>query len=173
MNLRTILIKKIIDWNLIPSSIKWKKSVSGVGRMYANILNMMREEYGDEGIKKLGGVMFNIGYNQAKEILELLGMERNLEACAYTLLIMHRIFGIKSKIVQKNRDRIVIHVSYCFWGKRKRGWTPNTCASIQEYETGLVKRILPSAIHYYTKRRSLGDIICELNIEQEKSSNRF
>jgi len=164
MNVKTHLVKKIIDWDLVPCSVRWKKSVSGVGIMYAEIMKMMQESYGAEGVKKLSEVMYNIGLHQANEILESLGLERTLEGCAYVLLAMHRIFGVKSRIVQKDSDRVVIHATRCYWGKRKKGWTPKTCASIQQYETGLVKGILPSATHFYTKRRSLGDKVCELII---------
>ena len=164
MNLKQMVVKKIIEWDLLPCSTKWKKSVSGIGRMYADILKMMEKEYGKAGVEKLGKVMYNIGINQAAEILETLGLERNLEGCAYALMAMHRIFGIKSKIVKKEKDKIVIHVTECCWGKKKKGWTPKTCASIAQYETGLVKSILPNASHIYTKRRSLGDEVCELII---------
>ena len=169
MSLKTYLTRKTIDLGLIPYSVRWRKSVSGVGRMYANIMIMMDENYGAGGIRRLSEVMYTIGLNQADEIREMLGLERNLEGCAYVLLAMHRIFGVKSKIVQRDKDRIVIHVTDCQWGKRKKGWTPKTCASIQQYETGLVKGILPSATHFYTKRRSLDDEVCELIIAERQS----
>ena len=169
MSLRTYLTRKVIDLNLVPCSIRWKKSVSGIGRMFANMMRMMDEDYGAEGVRKLSEVMYNIGLNQADEIREMLGLERNLEGCAYVLLAMHRIFGVRSKIVQRDKDRIVIHATDCQWGKRKKGWTPKTCASIQQYETGLVKGILPSATHFYTKRRSLDDEVCELIIAERQS----
>ena len=169
MSLKAYLMRKIIDLDLIPSSIRWKKSVSGVGRMYADIMRMMDQNYGAEGVKRLSEVMYNIGLSQADELLDRLGLERTLEGCAYVLLAMHRIFGVKSKIVRRDNDRIVIHVTYCFWGKRKKGWTPKTCASIQQYETGLVKGILPSATHFYTKRRTLDDEVCELIVTQSEA----
>jgi len=169
MSLKMYLIRKIIDLGLIPYSVRWKKSVSGIGRMYANMMRMMEEDYGAEGVRKLSDVMYNIGVNQADEIRETLGLERNLEGCAYVLLAMHRIFGVKSKIVRRDNDRVVIHVTHCQWGKRKKGWTHKTCASIQQYETGLVKGILPSATHFYTKRRTLDDEVCELIVAQSEA----
>ena len=162
------LVKKIIDLNLIPCSIKWRKSVSGIGRMYANILMMIQENYGSEGIKRLNEVMFKIGFNQADEILDSMGLDRNLKGCIYTLLVMHRIFGIESKIIQKDDYKAIVHISSCYW-KNKEGWSVKSCASIERYETGLVKKILPDAAHYYTKRRSLGHDICELVIERNAS----
>jgi len=164
MRIKSCLLKKIVDWDILPCSIRWKKSVSGVGRMYADIMNMMQAHYGAEGVKKLSEVMYTIGLGQADEISELLGLEKTLEGCAYALLAMHRIFGIKSRIAQKDDNKIVIHVTHCCWGRSKKGWTAHTCASIAHYETGLVKGILPSATHSYIKRYTLGDEICELII---------
>jgi len=162
VNVKKYLTRKVIELDVLPCSIRWKKSVSGVGRMYANVMIMIQENYGTEGVKKLSEVMYNIGLNQADKILESLGLDRTLEGCAYAILAMHRIFGIKSKIVQKDDDKLVIHATFCHWGMRKRGWTPKTCVSIEKYETGLVKKILPTATHFYTKRRSLGNDVCEL-----------
>lgn len=164
MAFKKYVVKKLIDLNIIPCTLKWKKAISGIGRMYADIMSMMQDNYGNEGIEKLSQVMYKIGYGQAQEILKFLGLQRNVEGCAYVLLAMQRIFGIKSKIVEKEKNRIVIHVAHCYWGKRKKGWTPKTCASIACYETGLVKGILPSASHTYTKRRSLGENVCEIII---------
>lgn len=164
MDIKSYIIKKIINLDILPCSIRWEKSISGIGRMYADIMKMMQENYGAEGVKKLNEIMYNIGLNQADEILELLCLERNLEGCAYAILAMHRIFGIKSKIVKKDSNKIVIHVTHCYWGRSEKDWTPQTCASIAQYETGLVNGILPSATHIYNKRHTIGDEVCELII---------
>jgi hypothetical protein len=164
MGIKSFLVRKVIRWDIIPWPVRWRKSVIGTGVMYADIMNMMQEKYGAEGVKNLSEVMYTIGLNQASEILELLGLERTLEGCAYTLIAMHRIFGIKSRIVQKDDSKIIIHVTHCYWGRRIEEWTPYTCASIAHYETGLVKGVLPSAVHSYTKKHTLGDDVCELVI---------
>lgn len=164
MSLKSFLMKKIIKWDIIPSPVRWRKSVTGTGVLYAQIMNMMQKTYGAEGVKELGEVMYAIGVNQARELLELLGLERTLEGCAYTLMAMHRIFGIKSKIVQKDDNKIVFHVTHCYWGRCIKEWTPHACASIARYETGLVQGILPSVQHSYTKKHTLGDEVCELTI---------
>ena len=166
MSLKTYLKRKMIEFNLVPCSIRWKHSVSGVGRMYADIMTMVAENYGIEGVRKLNEVMYNIGRNKANEILDVLGLERTLEGCAYALLAGHRIFGVKSKIVHKENDKVIIQANYCYWGKEVKGWTPKTCASIEKYDSGVIEAILPSAKHYTTKRRSLGHNECEIIIEK-------
>lgn len=164
MSLKSSLMKKIVEWDLIPLHVKWKKSVVGTGVLYAQIMNMMQKTYGAEGVKKLNETTYMIGVNQAGQLLELLGLERTLEGCAYTLMAMHRIFGIQSRIVQEDDNRIVIHVTHCYWGRGTKEWTPHTCASIAHYETGLVRGIMPSAQHSYTKKHTLGDEVCELTL---------
>lgn len=164
IHIKSYLIKKIVDFDLIPNSIRWKKSTKGLGTMYSNLYAMLINEHDIQGIKKMSDVMYNIGFEQSPEILEQLGLEKNLEGCAYVLLTSHRIFGIKSKIVEKSDAKIIIHASYCSWGNHINGWTPGTCNSIANYETGVVNRLLPDAQHQYTRKRTLGDEVCEVII---------
>ena len=138
--------------------------MSGFGVMYSNFYDMMINEYDIQGIKKLDNTMYKIGFKQGPEILKELHLERNIEGCAYVVLTMHKLFGLKSKIAEKNDKRIVIHVSHCSWWNHVDGWTPRTCNSIAHYETGLVNGILPDAVHRYKNKRSLGNEVCELII---------
>jgi len=154
--------------NLIPARIKWKKSVSGTGEMYKEILNSLVEKYGNSAVKDLSEVMYKIGFEQGKEIQEKIKVKDNLYGCALVLLTMHRIFGIKSKIVEKSDKKVVIHISYCQW-KDKEGWNPKCCMSLASYERGLVENINSNIIHRYTKTRSLGNEFCEIVLEEVKS----
>ncbi|WP_292389819.1 hypothetical protein [Methanosarcina sp. UBA5] len=77
---------------------------------------------------------------------------------------MHRIFGIKSKIIQKDTNKIVIHARKCRWGGRLNKWNARTCLSIDNYEAGLIEGILPFSKNTYTKRGTCGDNVCELVI---------
>jgi hypothetical protein len=125
---------------------------------------MIQEKYEKDGINNLNEVMYNIGLGQSREIIEQLGLKRDLEGCAYVLLAMHRIFGIKSKIIQKDNNKIVIHARKCCWSGHLEKWNAKTCLSIDNYEAGLIEGILPLSEHAYTKRRSCGDNVCELVI---------
>ena len=64
LNIKNYFIKKMIDHDLIPHSIRWKKSMSGLGVMYSNFYDMMINEYDIQGIKKLDNTMYNIGFKQ-------------------------------------------------------------------------------------------------------------
>jgi len=150
--------------NLIPARIKWKKSVSGMGEMYKEILNSLVEKYGNSAVKDLSEAMYKIGFKQGKEIQEKIKVKDNLYGCALVLLIMHRIFGIKSKIVEKSDKKVVIHISHCSW-RDKEGWNSKCCMSLASYERGLVENINPDITHRYTKTRSLGNEFCEIILE--------
>ena len=110
MSFKSFLLKRLIVWDFIPYSLRWKKSVSGIGMIYVGTLEMMQEKYGKDGVDNLNEIMYNIGLGQSTEILKMLDLNKDMEGCAYVLLSMHRIFGIKSKIIQKDSNKIVIHV---------------------------------------------------------------
>lgn len=84
--------------------------------IYVDTLEMMPRKYGKDSVHNLNKIMYNIGLGQSTEILEPLGLKKDLEGCAYVLLTMHWIFGIKSKIIQKDNNKIVIHARKCRWG---------------------------------------------------------
>lgn len=161
-------MKRLIEWDRIPYYLRWKKSVSGIGIIYVDIMEMMQEKYGKEGVNNLNEVMYNIGHGQSIEILEMLNLKRDLEGCAYVLLAMHRVFGIKSKIIQKDNNKIVIHSMKCRWEGHVTKWNTRTCLSIDNYEAGLIEGILPLSEHAYTKRRSRGDDVCELVVSNSE-----
>lgn len=169
MSFKSFLLKRLIAWDFIPYSLRWKKSASGIGMIYLGTLEMMQEKYGKGGVSNLNETMYNISLGQSIEILKILDLKRDLEGCAYVLLAMHRIFGIKSKIIQKDNNKIVIHARKCRWGGRLNKWNARTCLSIDNYEAGLIEGILPFSEHTYTKRRSCGDNVCELIISSSDS----
>lgn len=148
-----------IKYDMIPMKIKWKQAVSAVGSMYKNLFYPL----GPEDRNRLSKMMEDWVLDHSEEILKRLGASRNLHGCAMALMSYHRIFGIKSSIVKETADETVVHVSHCMW-KEKSGWTPQICASIEAFETGIVKGIDSSIEHFYTKRRSLGDQVCEMHL---------
>ena len=133
MKLKGKLIEFMIVHDLVPMRIRWGKSASGIGRMFNDVFH----------------------------IVETLKIERNLHGCAIALMGMHRVFGIKSHIVEENANEVKIHATECMW-KNKKEWTPEVCASIDGYERGLSEGIDKNILHICTKRRSDGDNFCEL-----------
>ena len=172
MNIKNYILKKLIYYGIIPHSLRLKKITKGWGVMYFNMYNLMLNKYDIQGIKNLNDMMYNWGLKQGPEILKELNFDENLEEYAYVLLTAHRLSGLKSKIVEKSDNKIIIHVSHCQWWNNIEGWTPRTCNSVAHYETGLLKGILPNAQHQYTKKRSLGNEVCELIISNNHNNNR-
>lgn len=164
MSFKSFMLKKMILWDKIPTYLRWKKSVSGIGVLYVGILEMVQQKYGNDGVANINEVMYNIGLRQSTEILEMLDLEKDLEGCAYVLLTMHRMFGIRSKVVHNDNNRIVIHATRCQWGGHIPKWNAGTCMSIDHYEAGLIEGIMPHSKHEYTQRRSCGYGTCELVI---------
>jgi len=144
---------------MVPMKMRWEQAVSAVGSLYRNVFYLL----GPDDRIKLSRMMEDWGLEHSEEVLNRLGGSRDLHGCALALMSYHRIFGIKSSIVKETENEIVIHVSHCMW-KDKRGWTPKICASIEAFEAGLVKGIDRSIKHFYTRRRSLGDQICEMHL---------
>lgn len=161
MNIKSKLIEFEVVHDLIPIRVRWKKSVSGVGRLFNDVFHMLNKD----DRKKLRKLMYNRGVNDASEIVEVLKVERNLHGCAVALMAMNVIFGIKSYIAEENNDEIIIHTTKCLW-KDKKDWTPDVCASIEKYDMGLVNGINKNIRYYCTKRRSMGDKFCEIVLKK-------
>ena len=149
----------MVKHDLIPMRTKWEQAVSAVGSMYRDVFNILEPQ---ERVK-LSGLMEGWGLEHSEEVLKRLELSRDLHGCALALMLYHRIFGMESSIVKETEDEIIVHVSRCMW-KDKRVWTPEICASIETFEAGLVKGIDSSIKHFYTKRRSLGDQVCEMRL---------
>jgi hypothetical protein len=148
-----------VKYDAIPSKMKWQQAVSAVGSMYKRFYYLL----GPDDRSKLEKMMEDWGLEHSEEVLKRLDVSRDLHSCALALMSYNRIFGMKSSIAKESEDRICIRVTDCMW-KEKRDWTPEICASIEAFETGLVKGIDDSIKHYYKKRRSLGDEFCEMHL---------
>ncbi|PKP58481.1 MAG: hypothetical protein CVT88_07230 [Candidatus Altiarchaeales archaeon HGW-Altiarchaeales-1] len=157
MNIKSKLMEFVVVHDLIPVRLRWIKSARGVGRMFNDIFCMLDKD----GKKKLGKILYDMGVNDADEFVKKLKIERNLHGCAIASIAANSLFGIKSYIAEENNDEIIIHATKCLW-KDKKNWTPEVCASIEEYDIGLVEGINKNVKYCCTKRRSKGDKFCEV-----------
>lgn len=160
MGLKNAVFELAVKHDMIPMKLRWTQAVSAIGSLYRNVYYLLDPDARD----KLSGMMEAWGREHSEEVLNRLDASRDLRGCAMALMSYHRLFGIKSSIVKETEDEIIIHVSRCMW-KDKEGWTPQICASIETFETGLVEGVDPSIKHFYTKRRSLGDRVCEMHLQ--------
>ncbi len=157
MSFKGKLLEFTIVHDLVPMRMRWKKTASGIGRMFNDVYHILDK---NERIK-LTKMMHSWGLEDADEVVENFKIERNLHGCAIALMGMHRIFGIKSHIADENADEVKIHATECMW-RNKNDWTPEVCASIDGYERGLTEGINKKIVHICTKRRSAGDDFCEV-----------
>ena len=166
MGLRSRLIEFVIKHDLVPTRIRWKRSASGVGRLFNGVFHMLNED----GRKKLAKLTYDWGVGDADRVVKMSRIERNLHGCAVALMATNCIFGIKSHIVGENSNEIIIHATKCLW-KDKEGWTPEVCASIEKYDVGLVKGIDKNIKCFCTKRRSKGDKVCEIILRKNETND--
>lgn len=164
MGLKGRMVEFVVRHNLLSARMRWKKCASGVGRLYNDIFHML----GESERSRLSALMYEWGMGDADEVIRALRIERNLHGCAIALLAMNCIFGIKSYVAKENDNEIVIHATECLW-KDKKNWTPAVCASIEQYDVGLVKGINKGVDYYCIKRRSKGDNICEVILKKRKN----
>jgi hypothetical protein len=161
MRFKSKFIEFIVKHDMIPARVRWKRSASSVGRLFNGIFNTLD----DDGRRTLTKLMYNLGVEDADEIVETLKIKRNLHGCAIALLAINQLFGIKSKISKESDDEIIIHATKCLW-KDKKGWTPKVCASIEAYDIGLVEGINKNVKYFCTRRRSMGDKLCEVSLKK-------
>ena len=162
MGFRSRVIEFLVRHDLLPARIRWKKSASGVGRLFNDVFHLLDENER----KKLTELMYEQGLSDADKVAETLKIKRNLHGCAIALMAANCVYGIKSRIAKENNNKIVIHARECLW-KNKKNWTPAVCASIENYDVGLVKGIDKNVEYYCTKRRSKGDNFCEVILKRK------
>ncbi len=162
MGFRSRVIEFLVRHDLLPARIRWKKSASGVGRLFSDVFHVLDEKER----KKLTQLMYEQGMSDADKVVETLKIKRNLHGCAIALMAGNRVYGIKSRIAKENSNEIIIHATECLWNG-KRNWTPEVCASIENYDVGLVKGIDKNVEYYCTKRRSKGDNFCEVILKRK------
>ena len=136
MGFRGKVIEFLVMHDLLPAKIRWKKSASGVGRLFSDVFYLLDENER----KKLTELMYEQGLSEADKVVETLKIKRNLHGCAVALMAANCVYGIKSHIAKENNKEVIIHARECLWSG-KRNWTPAVCASIENYDVGLVKGI--------------------------------
>ena len=162
MGFRGKLIEFLVMHDLLPARIRWKKSVSGIGRLFCDVFYMLDANQR----KKLTELMYEQGFSDADKVAETLKIKRNLHGCAVALMAGNRVYGIKSRIAKEDSKGVIIHATECLWNGKKN-WTPAVCASIENYDVGLVKGIDKNVEYYCTKRRSKGDNFCEVILKRK------
>ena len=162
MGFRGKVIEFLVMHDLLPAKIRWTKSASGVGRLFSDVFYLLDQNER----KKLTELMYEHGFSDADKVAETLKIKRNLHGCAVALMATNCVYGIESRIAKENNNEIVIHAWECLWNG-KRNWTPAVCASVENYDVGLVKGIDKNVEYICTKRRSKGDSFCEVILKRK------
>ncbi|MCD6434546.1 MAG: L-2-amino-thiazoline-4-carboxylic acid hydrolase [Candidatus Diapherotrites archaeon] len=139
----------------------FEEAVATIGSLYRDFLNLIEDKRSYKGVKELTELMRKKGLKTGKKLKEKL-KGKELEIAAKLLLDLHGRLGFKSKVVKKEKNKIVIRVSYCPWNAKVKGWNSKLCASLDAYEQGLVMAVNAKIKHGVSKRLSLGDKCCEI-----------
>jgi len=161
MNFKAKLIEFVIKSDLMPEGIRWKVCANGVGRLFNDVFKIIERDQRQD-ITKL---MYEWGIADADRVIEALKAERDLHGCAIAVIGMNQIFGIKSHIQRESSEEVIVHATECLW-KDLKDWTPEVCSSISAYDVGLVAGINKDVRQFFTKRRSMGDNVCELVLKK-------
>lgn len=165
VGIKNRLIEFIVRNDLIPVKMRWRKSASGVGRLFNDVYHMLSID----DRRKLANLLYEWGLNDAEEVVDTLKIKRDLHGCALAILAANSVFGIRSKIVREIENEVVIHATECLW-KNKKNWTPEVCTTIDQYDIGLVAGINKNVHYSCFKRRSKGDPVCEVVLKKFESS---
>ena len=107
MGFRGKVIEFLVIHYLLPAKIRWKKSASGVGRLFSDVFYMLDANER----KKLTELMYEQGLNDADKVAETLKIKRNLHGCAVALMAANCVYGIKSRIAKEKaeQEEMVFH----------------------------------------------------------------
>lgn len=107
MDIKSKLIEFIARNDLIPVKMRWKKSVSAIGSLFIGVHRMLNAE----DRRKLASLLYEWGLSDAEEVVNTLGISRDLHGCAIAILATNNIFGIRNEIVMEKKDEVVIHAT--------------------------------------------------------------
>lgn len=164
MTVKSKIIEFIVKGDHTPKKLKLERNVDGIARLYSGTFNLLDAD----GKRKLAKMMYDWGLQDADEVVQLLGIKRDLHGCAIALLGANSLFGMKVRIASEDNNKVVIHGTDCRW-KDREDWSPALCASIDRYDFGLVMGINKDIELTCTKRRSKGDDVCEYILEKKRS----
>lgn len=163
--------KFLASRGLIPLKIKWRKSASGTGTLFSEIVKEITRNYGKQSLNKIAKACYNVGLKTGKKLMkEFKFKNHDTKDAALALIVIHEIYGMKGKIVKKTSDRTIIHVNKCLW---KEKMEPRMCYAIFELERGICSAINPKLKCSLTKTRSQGNNFCEIIISKKRLKNEF
>jgi hypothetical protein len=152
------LQKKAVEVGVLPSNAKWRKTVQAYGELYIEGYRWAKKE---GTLDEFANVIYERGRKNGKRFKEKFGLSETAGDAAFALIAGHRLFGIKSKIVENTQNKSIIHVSDCPW---KEVFTPEACDILGNIERGTCGAISQDLSYSITKKITNKDGVCEFVI---------
>jgi predicted hydrocarbon binding protein len=156
-------LKKSLARRYIPASMKWESVLKGIGKLYRAVYDEL-ERGGDAEFpsKVLANAAYEVGLGFGEDLKETLHLGNSIEDIAVALDVDHKIFGMKAKIAEKTKRKIVYHCYQCAW---KKYFTPKLCIAIGQAEKGIAQALNSEARYNVLQTRTMGKDFCVFTIE--------
>jgi hypothetical protein len=151
--------KLLLEHGSIPSRIKCQKLIKAYGELYLGLF----EDANSQGVlKDLSRVIFNIGRKNGERFKKEFDLDDSPRDAAFSLLVGHKLFGIKSRVADGTDKKAVIQVEQCPWEEL---FPPEACDVLGNIEKGACNALNPNLSYTITKKLTDKDEICEFVIE--------
>jgi hypothetical protein len=156
-------LKKRLARRYVPSSMKWESVLKGIGKLYRAIYDELEKDSDAETPSKaLANAAYKVGFDFGGDLRETLHLSNSIEDIAVAMDVDHKIFGMKAKIVEQDKRKVVYHCYQCAW---KKYFTPELCIAIGQAEKGIVNALNPEAKYNIIQTRTMGKDFCVFAIE--------
>jgi predicted hydrocarbon binding protein len=143
--------------------MKWESVLKGVGKLYRAIYDELEKD-GDAKIpsETLANAAYEVGRDFGENLKETFHLGNSIKDIAVAMDVDHKIFGMKAKIVEQNKTKVIYHCYQCAW---KKYFTPELCIAIGQAEKGIVNALNPKAQYNIIQTRTMGKDFCVFTIE--------
>jgi hypothetical protein len=93
----SLSLKKHVARRYIPSSMKWKLVLKGLGKLYGAIGDELEKgESGSSSAKALADAAYRVGFDFGEDLKEELKLGSSIEDVAVAMDLEHKVFGMKA-----------------------------------------------------------------------------
>lgn len=161
-------MKRRLARKYIPSSVKWKLVLKGVGKLYSAIYEELERNKGNPSGKKLADAAYRVGLDFGEDLKREFQLGNSVGDIVFALDMEHRIFGMRASVVERSDRKIVYHCYECAWQKY---FSPKLCIAIGQAEKGITHAINYETKYSILQTRTMGKEYCVFSIELSSPMN--
>lgn len=155
-------IKKQFAKRYIPPQTKWKLALKGIGKLYRAIYDELEEEDKNSSDSTLSKAAYRIGKDFGQTLKADFKLGNTIDDIGFAMEIDHNIFGMKAKIAEHSRSRIVYYCYQCAW---KKYFEPRLCLAMGQAEKGVAQALNTNAKYNILQTRTMGRDKCIFTVE--------